>query len=406
VDSRRKTSLALWKGALVASALLWTACRTPEPTDRWSQVGGGAGHNAYREQENEVRRPRVLWHVPGASGPPVLAEGTLYACGARLFAIDAATGEVQAALAPDDPGCEGFAGSPAVFERRVIARRADGVVSAFDPALARALWRWTPSAAAGAGPTPSGVVADGRYVFALGRELVALRARDGGELWCRAFDAPVVMTPAAAGRRLYVGTRGGDFFCLDGRDGSTRWVDRGDAGYAWTTPVASSYRVFISDRGVRGGRDGMLKAFDQRDGRLLWATPVRASGFSTPTVTDEHVIGGFGPYVGRFDKRSGRLDQGRLIHTGRNPFGSPTLVGRTLYFGNLDGHLYAHDDRSGELVWAFRVVDGRVSSFVYAEGRLYVATTAGLFALVNDPAERGTPRGFVLAWGEEAGENL
>jgi hypothetical protein len=47
-----------------------------------------------------------------------------------------------------------------------------------------------------------------------------------------------------------------------------------------------------------------------------------------------------------------------------------------------------------------------VSSFVYAEGRLYVATTAGLFALVNDPAERGTPRGFVLAWGEEAGENL
>ncbi len=76
-------------------------------------------------------------------------------------------------------------------------------------------------------------------------------------------------------------------------------------------------------------------------------------------------------------------------------------MGESLYFGNLDGHLYAHDLKTGDLKWSFHVPGAQVHDFVYTEDRIFVSTTQGLFALGNDPGKGPAPRGFVLEWKEK-----
>lgn len=68
----------------------------------------------------------------------------------------------------------------------------------------------------------------------------------------------------------------------------------------------------------------------------------------------------------RCDASTGEISPTPRIRTGANAFGSPTVVGETLYFGNLDGHLYAHDLKSGDLEWAFEVPEAQVLDFVHA----------------------------------------
>jgi outer membrane protein assembly factor BamB len=82
-------------------------------------------------------------------------------------------------------------------------------------------------------------------------------------------------------------------------------------------------------------------------------------------------------------------------------------VGETIYFGNLDGGLYAHDRKTGRRRWVFRLrpkttTDGpapppQVGPFVYWRDRIHVSTTDGLFCLEQDPAKKGDPpEDFVL----------
>lgn len=291
----------------------------------------------------------------------------------------------------------------------MIARRTeDGAAVAFDRGLASEAWRFVPEGRA-LECWPGCLVKGELFVFAHGSEVFALRVADGALAWRFATgEAGVVnMVPAAEGGAVFFGAEHGSFFALEAGTGRELWRAETGGWLGWTHPVVVDGLVVCADRGSARGeagnleRRGQLWALSTRDGRERWHADFGATGFSTPGVGEGFVVGGYGTVVARFDLRTGRPDERTVVRTGRNPFGSPTVVGESLVFGNLDGRLYVHALDSGELRWSFRLPEeAQVHDFVHAGDRIFVSTTLGLFCLGDEPGRPPAPPGFVLEWEE------
>jgi len=397
--------------------------RRPAPEVlEWHQFAGGPAHDNLRpELADLIRHPRVLWHVPGVRGQPTASGGELYCGGEGLWRIDAASGQVLARVLepepepvivdpepgePEGPGTppQTVTSSPALTPTSVLARRTDGGVSAFDRTLTSELWSWTPATRA-FGHWP-GCLAGDLFLVTLGNELVALSVRDGSERWrFVSQDGELAMSAACDQGRVFIGAEGGLFHALDLVDGHELWRTDTLSTLGWTQPVVVDGRVLFGNRGASGARPGLaphkgqVLALATGDGRELWRSEFGATGFSTPGVGPGYVVAGFGTSVARFDLTTGVRDDARRLRTGRNAFGSPTVVGRSLVFGNLDGNLYVHDLESGQLRWRFQLPsEQQAHDFVHAGDRLYLATTLGLFCIADDPARSPVEPGFVLTW--------
>ncbi len=355
----------------------------------WPQWYGNPEHNNFREQKNEIVCPKILWRVDSSRVPAVVGND-VYAGGQALRLIDFRTGKVKASFKPQDMTEQVyFEGTPVVLPDRVIAHRSNGRIYALTRDLSKVIWSQDVREIGSA----SGVSNGDLFIVGTGAWLVAIDVRSGEIRWERAFSAPIEMTPALADGKVLFGAWNRKFYAYD-LDGNELWCHQGMHPFASSDPAVAFGKVFVGDRG------GVINALDLDDGSLIWKHECRASGLSTPGIGKGCIFVGFGRVVVILDERTGEPDpKQRLFTTGRNPFGTPTLVEDTLYFGNLDGHLYAFDFQTGRYKWAFEVGTGKdrqVHGFVYHRGCLLVTTTAGLYALGNDPEKKELPQNFML----------
>ena len=56
---------------------------------------------------------------------------------------------------------------------------------------------------------------------------------------------------------------------------------------------------------------------------------------------------------------------------------SPVVLGNLIYFGTRNGTLYALDRSSGELVWQISLGAPIETAPAFAQGRIYIRTSAG-----------------------------
>jgi eukaryotic-like serine/threonine-protein kinase len=141
-------------------------------------------------------------------------------------------------------------------------------------------------------------------------DLLALDEASGRRAWTRYIWFSWVESPAAVrDGTVYVGSSdAAKLFAFDGDTGDRRWeIDAG--GWAWGQPAVTATRVFIGTGGtphyLADHRGGAL-AVDRATGRPVWRHPV------APSDTGDF---GFA--------------------------GSPAVGGGLVYFGGLDGHVYA-----------------------------------------------------------------
>jgi outer membrane protein assembly factor BamB len=384
------------------------------PLDEWTQSNGSADHNRFRRLRDTIQCPRVLWHLPEQSGVPAVYRGMVYAPGRSLVLARLDDGQVLARVAAGDRGKDGsgeegspgeqvlFQGTPVVAGDRVIAVKSTGAVDAWSLDLRDRKWSAAPAGSDSWGAfSPA---AHGRVLVMANGPVVALSIDDGRELW--RFDPPegrVELAPAIADRAVFFATRMGTLYALELDTGAVRWKQFSDSQFGWSDPLVVGGRLFICDRGAPNRR-GALNAFDASSGKHVWTGEFGATGSSTPAVGHGYVYIGFGRYVGFYDRETGTIDRSRLFRTGINPFGSPTLVGESLIFGNLDGFLYVFDFSSGKLRWRFTPRASRsgdektqVHGFAYLRpGIILVTSTEGLFAIGQDPAKATCPDGFIL----------
>ena len=163
------------------------------------------------------------------------------------------------------------------------------------------------------------VVADG-VVYGASRKAAAfaLDAASGAEKWQSPNGAGnwFESSPIAAGNRVYIGSSAGsNLFALD-RDAGFSAGSFNTQGYAWSTPVVDGDTVFIGSESTAGSSSGKAG---------VWAVALDRMGspdlerwfFATPETLEPAGFNGVNS--------------------------SPVLVERTLYFGGLDGVVYALD---------------------------------------------------------------
>jgi outer membrane protein assembly factor BamB len=192
-------------------------------------------------------------------------------------------------------------------------------------------------------------------------QVVALRARDGKELWRKPLPGRTESSPLIHGGRVYVGCENGQVFALDAKTGRTDWtVSTGGAvkgGVAYDRG-----KVFF------GNYAGQVYAVDAGNGQVRWQQETLGGGFlrgggiySTPAIAFGRVyFGGLDGRVYSYVEKTGELAWSQTLSAGNEVYAAPAVAGRsglppTVFIGSRDQYFYALDARTGQLRWKQRV---------------------------------------------------
>lgn len=325
-----------WRGATrnAVSAASMPLTLAAKPSDVWA-VPVGAGHASplvdgqrvymfARKGEQEVAQAidlasgKPIWtaaydqpytmnsaatgHGKGPKSTPLLAGGRLYTLGITgvLSAFDAASGKVLWRHGYDKefgpPPEFGTAMSPILDSGLIIAHVGGvqrGALRAFDPATGATKWSWPGDGGADSPSyaTPVALVAGGvRQIVAVTKRTVAgIDAASGTRLWSLPLVSPYdqnAVTPVVVG----------DMVILSALDQSTFAVRPAkDAGGRWTPvkvwdapafPMYMSSPVVVGDTlyGFTSRNKGQFFALDAATGKTRWTSPPRQAESASITA--------------------------------------------------------------------------------------------------------------------------
>jgi outer membrane protein assembly factor BamB len=108
----------------------------------------------------------------------------------------------------------------------------------------------------------------------------------------------------------------------------------------------------------------------------LWSQYAAATG-GTPIVSGGRVYVGTTSGMAAFNAATGATSWTKNL--GANFSASPTLVGSTLYIGDLSGNFYALNANTGATIWKATFAGAFYGSAVVANGTIYVGSYQGSF---------------------------
>jgi outer membrane protein assembly factor BamB len=287
---------------------------------------------------------------------PAVAAGTVYFTSDDnyLYAVDAQTGketwrfDMGKAVMPREPiprGWDYMQSSPAVADGVVYVGSANPNFYAVDAKTGQEKWRFK----AGLYVRSSPAVVNGVVYFGdwLGK-LFALDAQTGQEKWNFNTGDSVVPSPTVVDGVVYVGSKYPCLFALDAQNGQKKWCFSYPSSIAWVESSAA-----VADGVVYvGSSDWMrLNAVDAATGKLRWYFNTKGDPWCSPAVAEGVVyIGATGGYFYALDAAAGRelwrvrTDSALKTMDVRFDGGvvsSPAVVDGIVYFGSMDGKLYA-----------------------------------------------------------------
>jgi outer membrane protein assembly factor BamB len=296
----------------------------------------------------------------------------------KLYAVDQKTGKLawQAdihndlkRLPLDDPSIgasydyDFLTSSPVVANGAVYVGSSDGNVYAVDGASGQVRWTFKTGDRVRATPAVAGGVV---YIGSWDGYLYALKADTGALVWKyfagqqvlqpQYLVTPIQSTAFVADGVVYCASRKAILFALDAATGNERWQEaNGSGNWYESSPVVGGGVVYIGSSAA-----GQLYATDARAGSAIGSFGIGTAAWSRPLVDGDTVYIGAEEYPGGPTGHGGlwavgiatgglpavsrwSFDTGASVETsgagGVNS--SPLLVDRTLYFGGLDGRLYA-----------------------------------------------------------------
>lgn len=190
----------------------------------------------------------------------------------RVMALEPATGSERWSFATRDT----IVATPELAAGRVYAGSYDGHVYALDAARGRLLWAFDTKQPVTS--TPVHVALRTRGIVLVGSrsyELWGLDAATGAVLWNRyLWFSWIESTPAVRDGIAYVGSSDGAVVtALDVATGRTHW--QADVhGMAWGTPALAGTRLYIGTRGARPRHAAHALALDAARGAVIWRFPL------------------------------------------------------------------------------------------------------------------------------------
>jgi outer membrane protein assembly factor BamB len=171
---------------------------------------------------------------------------------------------------------------------------------------------------------------------------------------------------ALANGLVLFGADDGNVYALDAETGKKRWT------FSLNAPIAAPVSI-NGDRAFCGSLAGRFAVLSLSSGTLLWQIEEGASLYASPGYTENEVLltttSGFVLSCGMSDGSVlWRKQLGSVINT------SPVVSGEVAFVGTLDKHLYALNTQSGEILWQADLPGRMKTTPALAKGRLIVAT--------------------------------
>jgi outer membrane protein assembly factor BamB len=295
------------------------------------------------EAKNLHGYPSAAQTIPDAwdiyTSSPTVANGKVFfgAGDGNVYAVDAQTGTLQWKFPTKDV----VHASPAVVNNIVYIGSWDSYLYAIDADTGREKWSFksgednTIHNQVGFQSSPA--VVDGTvYVGCRDAHVYALDALTGRKKW----DYPtskswVIGTPAVRDGLVYVGTSDSSrFMALDAKTGRLRFNFKAGAFIFSSAALAGDLAYF-------GSHNGWLYAVDAKTGKLAWNFQTDAAKQDPMKLLNSD--GGlnqeaFAPMFGDFEDMY--IDFFRFRSVGAI-FSSPAVDKGVVYFGSMDGNLYA-----------------------------------------------------------------
>jgi outer membrane protein assembly factor BamB len=243
--------------------------------------------------------------------------------------------------------------------------------------------------------------------------LYALNVQNGSLRWkYQIQDRSADFSPVAVGTTLYMGTRNGMLFALDGDKGTVRW-QQSFPGARVNSVLAAGGTVYVNTGPLQAGSSGVLPvlyALSADNGSLRW----QVSSYAAMLVQDDvygytsrrQVVNGFirddvtGLTVLNAQNGERRWSyEGIASDSLSTRMSAPVLADRLIYLATEIGMLsssetstlYAIDAQMGTLIWQERLPGKMV--FPLAEGdTVYVSSQLGSPAVAALAASDGRPR--------------
>lgn len=340
--------------AIIATALL-SAALTALAQD-WPQWRGPHRDAVATGFKAPAAWPKELtqkWNVAIGTGDatPALVGDKLYVFGRQgdeevVRCLDAATGKelwkdahAEKAVAGAASGHPGPRSSPAVADGKLVTLSVSSILSVFDAATGKVLWRGdqghvgTPRFFTAASP----LIVDGKIIVHLGTEsggaLIACDL-DGNPKWKWTGDGPGYASPATmtVGKTTLIITQTAKFMlAVNAADGKEVWkadFPVAGMGYNAASPVIDGQTLYYTGQ----GRGMHAIKFDQADDAItakeLWANAQVSTQYNTPVLKDGHLyalaMGGGG---GRMNPAPGTAPAGPGADAGRlELFALPTAT--------------------------------------------------------------------------------
>jgi outer membrane protein assembly factor BamB len=204
----------------------------------------------------------------------------------------------------------------------------------------------------------SPVIDNGIIYFGTGSGyFYALDAATGKQQWKFKTNGIIHSSPAIAFNNVYFGSWDTYLYALNKNTGKEVWKFKTGIDTVIYNQTGMQGSPAISDNTLYFGcRDSHLYALNAADGKLLWKRFNDYSWVSScPVIEGDKIIytTGDGRSLVALNKFTGdsiyqMLSKGWI-------FSSPSLVDNVVYYGDLNGFLYANDITNGKQLWSYQL---------------------------------------------------
>jgi eukaryotic-like serine/threonine-protein kinase len=189
-----------------------------------------------------------------------------------------------------------------------------------------------------------------------------------------------VAAPLIVAGKLFAPNSDGNLYVLDLQDGqSTKRAVKAIpiGGRLWAQPTTDGESVFLTSL------DHSVIAVDIETHEVLWHENIEGAVTGSPVLGPDGMlyVGSLASQLVRFDPSSGSHEP--VLEAENWIWSTPGLDEDTLYFGDLNGWLYAFNTSTGKLNWKPVQPDGPITaSPLILDEQILVATESGsVFAL-------------------------
>ena len=304
----------------------------------------------------------------GVNSSPAVDGSSVYAVSldGNLYAVDTATGKQRWAFATQGehrftaPGVLGthpsseimpdpwdfYTSSPTVAAGIVYFGSGDGNIYAVDASTGALRWSFKTGDVVHSSPT----VSDGTlYAGSWDTYFYALNAATGELKWkFKTGDdlnthlmTGIPGSAAVANVTVYFGSRDANFYALDAATGALKWKVPNDGSWVIASPAVADGVVYYTTSDSH-----RFQALDANSGKILYWLPTHIFAFSSPAIAGTHA------YFGTFDGQLHAVDLDKHAYAGA--FAAPGLAANGPRYLGPDGGI------KDDIVWTGDTLDDMI----------------------------------------------